>query len=303
MSMGPDELEYAISQRLDGTLPLPDQERLRRALDADPSARLLEAKYLRLDAITRSLGQGLHCDEEALARSISNAIDRLHAEADNAVEDESDRALARAIASFSAEQPRVDLDALARRIEAGIDAIERERQASEAGAGEYGSLDELLRTSLPVPVAAALPPTLVLKPAAETWRIGRWARPLAVAASLLIVATLAVVLLRNDPANTGTMPVANPATGAPGIAAGGTGVQPLNVAAPIESGTSRPPDVRVAEFEVARPDGSPRPRSASADLTVGNGTTLPASRWNELFNESLFREPEPRIEPPNPGRQ
>lgn len=299
MSMTPDEFEFAISRRLDGMLPLPEQERLRRALAGNPACRDVEAKYIRLDGLLRSLGDGLACDEEALARVVSSTIDRMHREID-APPDEADRSLSIALAALAAEQPQVDLDALAERIRLGVDAIERERQASEAGVEPYGSLDRLLRTTLPAPEIATAPPTVPASDA-PTWRIGRWARPLAIAASLLIVAATAVVLLRDDatppgdgnPVRTGTTP---------GVAAGGTNVRPFNAAAPSEHVGTTHGAIRVAEFEVGRPDGAPRARSASADLSVGGGTTLPTPRLGDLLNESLLREPEPRLSEPATSR-
>lgn len=352
MSMTPDELEYAISRRLDGMLPLPEQDRLRRALASDASARAVEAKYVRLDQIVRSLAVGLRYDEEALARSVSSAIEQLHAEAErdvvgNEVGDEAreelartvgevvgdeaadgvagkvgikvgsgpgnttgdqvrmkERSLAALLASLRAEQPDVDHEALTRRISDGIDAIERERQASEAGVGEYGSLDRLLKTSLPVPEMAAEP-----RREQAMLRISRWSRPLALAASLLIVGMLAVVLLRDDRAGPG----GGTTIGQPGVsevASREPRVMSDNPASPTDDGESRSNvaagragGIRVAEFEVGRPNNKPPAQSASVDLTVGNGTTLPSMRLGDLLNDSWFRETEPRIEPTTPTRE
>jgi hypothetical protein len=122
----------------------------------------------------------------------------------------------------------------------------------------------------------------------------------------LIVATLAVVLLRDGAPPGGATPGAETPTdnaGASEVASGGTSVTPFNVASPIDNVASRAAGLRVAEFEVSRPNDKPRVQSASADLTVGNGTTLPSLRLGELLNESLFRETEPRIEPPTPRRE
>src|ERR1700761_200522 len=69
-----DELEFSISQYLDGTLSAPEAAALEQVLASDAAARALLDEYRQLDALIKSAPlPAVRWD--ALASSISSAID------------------------------------------------------------------------------------------------------------------------------------------------------------------------------------------------------------------------------------
>ena len=70
-----DELEFAISQYLDGSLAEPQQSALEERLAGDPDARAVLAEYRTLDRVLRS-APGPEIDFESMADRIRTAVYR-----------------------------------------------------------------------------------------------------------------------------------------------------------------------------------------------------------------------------------
>lgn len=70
-----DQLEFAITQYLDGTLSEFDKRVLEERLAGDAEARLLLEEYRHLDAMLRGSRELPSLDYEAMARSISQSIE------------------------------------------------------------------------------------------------------------------------------------------------------------------------------------------------------------------------------------
>lgn len=73
--MTQEQLEFAISQYLDGTLPPEERSELERILLADASARRVLEEYRRLDAALKRSGVSPAVDYEGLSERISAAVD------------------------------------------------------------------------------------------------------------------------------------------------------------------------------------------------------------------------------------
>ena len=71
--MTPDQLEFAISQYLDGTLAAGEQAALEERLATDPEARALFAEYQKLDSVVKSAMPLPPIAWDDFARSISEA--------------------------------------------------------------------------------------------------------------------------------------------------------------------------------------------------------------------------------------
>jgi hypothetical protein len=303
MSMSRSELELLIGRRLDGTLTLPQRAALEAALANDAEAARLDRQHRALDEALRSLPRAEAYDEDALARRISRAIGDVHAgdeaffarvdaaaEAD-AAELSAHRAVASALASLRTDVPTVDFDALAAQVSASVEELDASHAADDA------SLDALLRRALPAPVIdeRAVPAAVAealdhrITPAAAATRgasrslLRRVLRPLSAAAVLLLTATMAFQLARDD-ATPGGLPVPGDRPEEPVVVSGG-------------NGTSVAP--RVAEFELVTP---PRIESASAEVQVGQDgrLTLFPSHLRELLDDSPTTRP---IDLASPRRQ
>jgi anti-sigma factor RsiW len=78
--MNGEQLEFAISQYLDGTLPAEERAGLESRLASDASARALLDEYRRLDTIIKAHGERLpNVKWDALAEHISAAVDEIEA--------------------------------------------------------------------------------------------------------------------------------------------------------------------------------------------------------------------------------
>jgi len=77
--MTPDELEYAISRYIDGTLPPLETAVLEERLATDADARAILAEYRRLDATMRVAATMPTVAWDRLAESISSAISQAEA--------------------------------------------------------------------------------------------------------------------------------------------------------------------------------------------------------------------------------
>ncbi|HZK80622.1 MAG TPA: hypothetical protein VFC46_06130 [Humisphaera sp.] len=78
--MTDEQLEFSISQYLDGTLPETERGSLERRLNEDADARALLAEYRKLNVVLKS-GAGLpSINWESFAMAISSAVDAAEAE-------------------------------------------------------------------------------------------------------------------------------------------------------------------------------------------------------------------------------
>lgn len=70
-----EEVEFLISQHFDGTLSADEAEKLRVALESEPSARALFEEHARLDGALKSTKVRLDIDAEWLNAQIAGTID------------------------------------------------------------------------------------------------------------------------------------------------------------------------------------------------------------------------------------
>jgi hypothetical protein len=136
--MSPEQLEFILTQYLDGTLAADQVNALEQALESDPRAMELRDEHERLTALLRS--QGLpEMDWDELARDLSAVVT-------GTVDEESKAEDRRLNAMFKAVPPlpEVRWDALSARISSAIDS------ELERGDAEDQTLDTLLR-STPMP--------------------------------------------------------------------------------------------------------------------------------------------------------
>jgi hypothetical protein len=136
--MSPEQLEFILTQYLDGTLAADQVDALEQALESDPRAMALRDEHERLTALLRS--QGLpEMNWEELARDLSAVVT-------GTVDEESrteDRKL-NAMLKAASPLPEVRWDALSAQISSAIDS------ELERGDAEDKTLDALLR-STPMP--------------------------------------------------------------------------------------------------------------------------------------------------------
>src|SRR4051812_24133552 len=74
MKLSPDQLEFALSQYHDGTLPPLERDALDEVLASDASARELLAQYQRLDALVKTAPALPVVDWNALQSRISRSL-------------------------------------------------------------------------------------------------------------------------------------------------------------------------------------------------------------------------------------
>ena len=155
-----NDLEFFISQYLDGTLNDADRRSLEARLDADPEAQALLAEYRKLNASLVSLPQPPAVRWDGLADQISRAV----AEWDDLELAASDQKLDEALKCLPA-MPTVRWDALSQHISKAID-----RQGHAAGSyklfGRFSSGRLALAASLLLAVGLAM--TLYVRNAATT---------------------------------------------------------------------------------------------------------------------------------------
>jgi negative regulator of sigma E activity len=208
--MSPEQLEFILTQYLDGTLPPEQLDALERTLETDPRAQALRHEHERLTALLRSQ-QLPELDWDDLARDfcavVTGSVDeQTHAE---------DQQL-NAILATATPLPELQWDELSRRISAAVDV------EIETGDAEDQQLVELLR-SAPMPavnwdrLAGHLSQTVAAETAAATatpmriagayerpavvGRIGwvRTASRMAMAACVLLAAGVGIRMYMHNP--------------------------------------------------------------------------------------------------------
>src|SRR3954451_15703857 len=136
--MSPEQLEFILTQYLDGTLPPEQLDALERTLETDPRAHALRDEHERLTALLRSQ-QLPEMDWDDLARDfcavVTGSIDEQTRAEDQQLN---------AILAAATPLPELQWDELSRRISAAVDV------EIETGDAEDAQLVELLRTA-PMP--------------------------------------------------------------------------------------------------------------------------------------------------------
>jgi anti-sigma factor RsiW len=183
--MTPEQLEFAISQYLDGTLPAAERAALEQRLAEDAEARELLAEYRSLDRLMKDGRELPAVQWEQLTQTISAAVaghEAIDEEAEFALTQYADSALP--LEQMQAVEQRLETDAAARH------TLE-----------DYRSLDVMLRRSLALPdvnwnrLTEHLSAAVDEQIERENYSITAWRRimrQIAVAACLLIVAGSAI---------------------------------------------------------------------------------------------------------------
>jgi anti-sigma factor RsiW len=216
-----DQLEFAISQYLDGTLPPEERTALERLLSTDPEAQRLLEQYRSLDLLAKGALRLPSLNWNKLSASISNAVATDAASAPQPLTDEAEYAITQYL---DGDLPADEVAAVEARLSNDVSA----RQAAR----EHRSLTGLLKRALPIPavdydrlsreISEIIDEEATRSRYSLTWL--RAAPRLAMAACLLLVLSLAFWFYRNGGTNTQTTntqiaeitgPAPEQATGAP----------------------------------------------------------------------------------------
>jgi negative regulator of sigma E activity len=201
--MSPEQLEFILTQYLDGTLPAGEVVALEEALERDPKARALREEHEKLTALLRS--QRLpEMDWEELSRDLSAVVTGTVDEESRVADERLNVVIQSAI-----PLPALQWDELAKRISGAVDA-ERDRVDAE------DEKIEAMMRALPMPavnwdrlagqiskaVAAESGVTEEVERPAVAGRIGwvRTASRLAMAACLLLAAGVGIRVYMTKPA-------------------------------------------------------------------------------------------------------
>lgn len=180
-----EQLEFAISQYLDGTLPPAERAALEQLLAEDAEARTLLEEYRSLDRLMKGASEVPAVKWEKLTQTISSAI-ATH----EAIDEETEFALTQ---YADGELPFGQVQAIEQRLES--DAAARHML------DDYSSLDAMLRSALPLPdvnwnrLTEHLSAAVDEQIERENYSISSWqrvTRQIAIAACLLITAGSAI---------------------------------------------------------------------------------------------------------------
>jgi hypothetical protein len=139
--MSPGQLEFAITQYLDGTLPPEQVDAVRARLETDPAAQAFLAEHEKLTALLRSQPMP-ELDWSDLSGDLSAVVTGNVDEASRAADQKLNGVLKRAVTPL----PELRWEELTKRISAAVDS------AVAAGAtAENEPLDALLRAAAPMP--------------------------------------------------------------------------------------------------------------------------------------------------------
>jgi hypothetical protein len=258
--MSPEQLEFILTQYLDGTLPAADAVALERVLETDPTAQALRDEHERLTALLRS--QPLpEIDWDDLARDFCAVVTGNVDEQSRA-----DDQKLNVMLGAGTPLPELQWDELSRRISAAVDA------EIETGGVEDERLVELLR-STPMPavnwdrLAGHLSETIAAETQAREvveerpaviGRIGwvRTASRMAMAACVVLAAGLGIRFYLVKPAPSGVNP-------------------------PIGTGGMSP----VVMVETPRVEAASRP--AVAEISIGPSKEYVASSDQEMYRRGV----------------
>jgi anti-sigma factor RsiW len=198
--MIPDQLEFAISQYLDGTLPPEERSALERLLESDADARHILEEYRSLDVLAKNSLPLPSVNWTRLSATISDAVANDAASASQPLTDEEEYAITQYVDGDLADDEVAS-------VEARVASDPAARQAAR----EHRSLNGLLKRAMPVPVvdydrlahdiSDAIDNEAIRSRYSLTWL--RAAPRLAMAACLLLVLGLAFWFYLNNDGNTG----------------------------------------------------------------------------------------------------
>jgi anti-sigma factor RsiW len=220
--MTKDQLEFAISQHLDGTLPPEERAALERLLATDADAQRLLEEYRSLDLVAKGALPLPNVNWNKLSASISDAVATTADSSSQLLTDEEEYAITQYL----------DGDLAADEVAAVEARLANDVSARDA-AREHRSLTGLLRRAMPVPavdydrlsreISELIDEEATRSRYSLTWL--RAAPRLAMAACLLLVLSLAFWFYLNTDTTTGgrnvqqiaeiTGPAPEQATGAP----------------------------------------------------------------------------------------
>jgi len=183
-----EEMEFLISQHLDGTLSSEEQAKVRQLLASSDEARGILAEYQKLDNVLKSAGSPA-VKWNLLAEKISQAVDCVGEAA--AVGEEDEFAISEYLDGTRGGEERKSLE-LRIESEPGLRAVME----------EYRSLDGMVRASMPMPavkwdvLAERLSESVDAESQRQRFYIGNWLKqPMRLAAAAMILLALGVGIL------------------------------------------------------------------------------------------------------------
>jgi len=193
-----EEMEFLISQHLDGTLSREDEAKVRELLASSQEAREILAEYQKLDGVLKA-GGAPAVKWDMLAEKISAAVDS------HSITEEDERLVSEYVDGSLVAEER---NALEIRL-AGNSGL-------RAAAAEYRSLDSALKSAMPLPavkwdvLAERLSESIDAQAQRERMFIGNWLRQpmrLAAAAAVIIVLGLGVLITLSNGGSSGNKPL------------------------------------------------------------------------------------------------
>jgi len=185
-----EEMEFLISQHLDGTLSREEEAKVRELLRSSEEAREVLGEYQKLDEVLKGAAGAPGMKWDVLAEKISAAVDSV-GEA-QAVNEDDEQAVSEYLDGTLSGVDRASLEI---------------RIASEPGLRavmeEYRALDSVVKSAMPMPavkwdlLAERLSETIDAQGQRERMFIGNWLKQpmrLAVAAVLLLALGLAIAI-------------------------------------------------------------------------------------------------------------
>src|SRR5712671_1547160 len=177
-----EEMEFLLSQHLDGTLSREDEGKVRELLESSAEARAILGEYQNLDRVLKGAKDLPAVKWDVLAEKISGAVDAV-GEA-GSVSEEDEFAISEYLDETLSSEERASLE---------------NRIASEPGLravmAEYRSLDDVMKNAMPMPavkwdvLAERLSESIDAQSQRQRMYIGNWLKQpmrLAVAAIVLI---------------------------------------------------------------------------------------------------------------------
>ena len=183
-----EEMEFLLSQHLDGTLSHEDEAKARQLLASSPEAREILAEYQKLDSVLKNQNSPA-VKWDMLASTISAAVDGV-SEA-NAVSEDDEFAVSEYLDQTLSGEERASLET---------------RMANEPGLRavmeEYRSLDGALKGAMPLPavkwdvLAERLSESIDAQSQRQRMFIGNWLQqPMRLAAAAMVILALGLGVL------------------------------------------------------------------------------------------------------------
>jgi anti-sigma factor RsiW len=184
-----DEIEFLISQHLDGTLSREDEAKVRELLNTSQEAQAILAEYQKLDGVLKSAKDLPAVKWDVLASTISSAVDAVGEAGSVSEEDEF------AITEYlDGTLPAEHQAALEKRLDA--------EPALRAVMQEYRALDVVVKNAMPMPavkwdvLAERLSESVDAESQRQRFYIGNWLKqPMRLAAAAIVAIALGVGIL------------------------------------------------------------------------------------------------------------